>query len=342
MMRSVLCGLFLLALLTACTDQPSQETKVGALLPLTGEYASLGAEIQRGIELANDAAARPVQIIYEDVGSITPAKAITPASKLIHVDDVAVALVADSQNAVVLGPVFSENGVPLVVLWDSSNEIIGSGAHVYSTGFSSERSAEGMAEYAYNELHLRNVATVKQQDPYSVAVADAFTRRFTELGGNVVIAEETAVDEQDFRTVLSKIKASSAEGIYLPVTPQTEVSFVRQVKQMGLNTTLLAADWFFQDTIDAAGPAAEGVYLHTIYADDVENLTAAYRAKYGQDPADITVVSIGYVGMQTVHQALDAGQPIDEGLKDVTGDDRTLERKEKVYVVADGKAVLQN
>jgi branched-chain amino acid transport system substrate-binding protein len=333
--------LFSLLILTACTTQTGQ-TKVGALLPLTGDYASIGAEIQRGIELANDDTAHPVRIIYEDVGAMTPAKAVAPANKVLNTDKIIVGLVADSQNAVVLGPIFSEHNTPLVVLWDSSDTILNSGSTVFSTGFSSEKSAQAMADYAYDTLQLRSVAIVKQQDPYAITIATTFAARFAELGGNIVFNEEAGINEQNFQTMLLKIKNTNADGIYLAIVPQSEVNFVTQVRELNMDETLLAADWFFQDTIDAAGDAAEGVYVHTIYVDDEETLKQKYIAKYNAEPSDITVVGIGYTGMQKVLQALESGKPVQQALEEEIGPSRTLNRAEKIYKVVDGKIVRMN
>ncbi len=85
-----------------------------------------------------------------------------------------------------------------------------------------------------------------------------------ELGGEIVSEQAVNVGDTDMRPVLTTIAAASPEFIYYPIFT-AEAGFVTsQAKEVpGLeNVKLGAADGSFsQDFVNAAGDAAQGMYL---------------------------------------------------------------------------------
>ncbi|AKM77989.1 MAG: Amino acid/amide ABC transporter substrate-binding protein, HAAT family [Candidatus Wolfebacteria bacterium GW2011_GWB2_46_69] len=325
-------------------DKNSGQIKVGAILPLSGDLAALGEEVKRGIELAAEDAKMEganVAVIYED-DRYTPAMDVSAANKLINVDKVDAAMTMFVEEAKPMAPVFNTSKTPLVALWDS-NEFIKSNEYLFSNGFSTERAGEAMAEYAYDKLGMRTAAIIGHIDPWAEIISDAFNKKFEALGGKVVYNERFNVDVTDYKTAIAKIKQANLDGVYFPLMPMNNAKFLMQAKQLGLHKTLLTGDTLIQDVIIETGIAADGVYATNIYSTETTTLVEKYKAKYGQEPMDVTLVSFGYEGLMKIKDAAKAQGNTTEGmvkgLTSIFGEDKSADRIEKIYRVVEGKKI---
>ena len=319
-----------------------KQIKVGAILPLSGDLAALGEEVKRGIELATEdakGAVKNIAVIYEDDQYI-PKMDVSAASKLINVDKVDVAMTMFVEQAKPMASMFNNNKTPLLVLWDS-NEFIKSNKYLFGNGFSTEKAGEVMAEYAYNNLHMKTVAIIGHIDPWADIISNAFNNKFQKLGGRVVYDERFNTDVADYKTAIVKIKQVNPDGVYFPMMPMNNAKFLMQAKQLGLNKPLLTGDALIQDVITETGTASEGVHFTNIYSNDTDVLVKKYKAKYGQEPMDVTLVSFGYDGLIKIADAAKAkgetAQEIADGLQSIFGASRSADRIEKIYRVVGGK-----
>ncbi len=346
------------------TRKPAEEViKIGAILPLTGEAAIAGVSIQQGIEIAveeiNKAGGikgRQIKVVFEN-DEYDNKKTVTASQKLINVDKIDIGIVSFVHGAKAVMPIFEQNKIPLMVAWDSTNELE-EGDYIFSTGFSTELSGKKMANYAYNELNLREVAIVLHQDEWSEAIAPAFKQKFQELGGEVLLEEKVAIGESDFKTIISKIKSKNADAVYLPLVPVNTDMFLKQAKELALKSQILSGDALIPDIIMAAGDAAEGVYFTSIYVEDNEisqALTEKYREKYGEEAPALPMVAFGYDAMLAIKSAIESAEEITpEGIKDalysvdIIGAGGQIkiranglsERIEKVFKVQNGEGIL--
>jgi branched-chain amino acid transport system substrate-binding protein len=334
-------GVFLLIFfLAGCTQQTTNELRVGAILPLTGDWAFIGQEMQKGIELRADeaiAANIPLHIIYEDDQNNEPKLATTAATKLIDVDKANVLIVMAVQESRVLGPMIDANKVPLVVGWDNNEFVTGAGEYVFGTGFSTELTGDKLAEFAYNNLSTRKAAIISHEDVWGELISKRFKQRFEALGGEVVFIETIPPDNADFRSQLLKIKQTKPDVLFYPMLPSNFALLIKQTRQANLNMPIVAGDTFIVDVGQEAGEAAEGIYSATIYAE--KDLTEAYTAKYGIAPIDANIVYLGYDAMDKIVRAYQSGKSIHAGLVDILGPTRGAQRVEKMYQWRNGTLI---
>lgn len=70
-------------------DATGDALKIGAILPLTGDLAYVGQEMQRGMGLALQEADNPnIKIIYEDDLTFDIKSSVNAANKLVNLDKV--------------------------------------------------------------------------------------------------------------------------------------------------------------------------------------------------------------------------------------------------------------
>jgi len=320
--------------------QESQDKlTIGVILPFTGDFAFFGEEIRNGINLARQELDIDYKIIYEDDESLSSVAAVKAANKLANFDNIDIAVTAIVDEAKPITHIFNNKKIPLLIVWDS-NKYVYEYDYLFSTGFSTEKAGKKIANFAYYDLNLRNIAIVSHNEAWAEIIYKSFQEKFESLGGKIVLHEKHDIPDKDYKGTILKIKNSKADGVYMPLIPPTSVNFMLQAEQLDLNKQLLAGDALIQDAIGAAGSAAEDIYYTNTYVDDAEVLTEKYKEAYGSEPIDITMVSFGYNGLKTIAKAHEQNPDgLRQGLYDVIGG-KTLDKEERIYQVIDGKPVL--
>ncbi|MEK7531302.1 MAG: penicillin-binding protein activator [Patescibacteria group bacterium] len=331
-------GLFLaLAAFSLYGFHTNKNFTIGVSLPLSGEYAFIGEEMRRGVELALDDT--QVRAVFED-NQYDPKTMVSAAQKLVTIDDAVVAATFSLTEAKVSSKVFADAGVPLLVFWDSDSTLYRAGDHIFSNGFSAEGDSEKLANYAYTVVGARSTAVVGDVDETIDVFVKAFSAEFERLGGEVVLTVPVQIGETDYRTVLAKLKQANPDSIYFPILPPSNIIFVRQLQELGIRGHLFSADTFVEDVVHELGGAGDGIYFHNYLPEDNE-LVRAYIARYGSHPANLNYAKSAYDGTKVILAAHEKNQnSIKDGLLSVLGDDRSANRVQPLYQVQNGKSVL--
>lgn len=320
----------------------NQPIKIGVILPLTGDNGFVGQEMKKGIELAVEEAknqGKNFQVIYEDdQGNFGPGT-VNAANKLVNINKINAGITFGVEEAKPIAPIFNNAKIPLVVGWDSNNFIKGAGDYIFSNGFSTEGAGGKMAEFAYNNLHLRKVAIISHIDAWADIISNSFKNKFTGLGGTIVFNERISPDVTDYKTVILKIKNLKPDGVYAPMIPMNNATFIIQAKQFGLNTKLMMGDGLVQEVIDQAKSASEGIYFTSMIAGKNDPVSILYKNKYKKDPYGLALAAAGYDTFKKfIDQKITVNNIRDILLKNI-GQNRELNRQENLYQVKNGVPV---
>ncbi len=145
------------------------------------------------------------------------------------------------------------------------------------------------AEYAYNELGARSVATIHDGSPYADKLQEVMAEVFTELGGTVTYQGAVNVGDTDMRSLLTEIASGAPDILFYPIfqpegnyiTEQsTEIAGLEGIILMGADA-LYAADFPVN-----TGEAALGMYLTSplVSSDRYDELLAKWEAMHGGTP----------------------------------------------------------
>jgi branched-chain amino acid transport system substrate-binding protein len=360
MRLALLLTMLLLIGCTTPTGEVTQEgtVRIGAILALTdNDLAAFSVAMQEGIDLAVEEInaeggidGKRLEIVYED-DQLDSAKAVGAAMKLTHVDTVPIVLMSGTNTAKAAGPVFEEAKIPLLVLWDTNEDLKAMGDYTFGIGFSTEKAGYVMAEKLKSE-GAQTAAIIRHQDEWSQLISASFAKRFSELGGKIVVDESLPVGVSDFRSVL--LKARGVDAIYVPLVGQLDILF-RQTRDSGFKGMIATGDSMSQDAIDGAKGAAEGVYFTTVFTPEgsrIKALEERYVERYGKDPEMLVFTALGYDGIMVAAEALRTGgtDPVAisdalyaiKGLQGAAGTvtieaDGFAEKLEPLFVVKDGK-----
>ncbi|MBI1884486.1 MAG: ABC transporter substrate-binding protein [Chlamydiae bacterium] len=294
----------------------SDDVKIGVYASLTGNTATFGESMRKGIELAFEEInaqggllGKKVRLIVEDDQS-KPEEAKTAVVKLIKRDRVVAVLGEVASSRSLAGaPECQRSSVPMVTPASTNPKVTEIGDYIFRVCFIDPFQGEVMAKFAYQTLGLRRVAVFTDvKNDYSVGLANYFEKTFLELGGKIIGEESYSEGDIEFRAQLTTIKSQKPEAIFIPGY-YTEVGLIaRQARELGFQGPLLGGDgWDSPKTVEIGGSAVEGCFFSNHYASDdpasvVQDFIRSFKEKYGEVPDAMAV--LGYDAARVLADAI--------------------------------------
>ncbi|MCC7360554.1 MAG: branched-chain amino acid ABC transporter substrate-binding protein [Anaerolineales bacterium] len=289
----------------SCTDAlgcvdvaPGAPVHLAWAMVVAGPDSSLGIDSRRGVEIAIDdkgtILGHPIELTGEDTGC--NAEGGQAAAQKLAADKTIVAIVGTScsSEARVAAPILSDAGFTMISASNTAPDLTDPATHVAGylrTAHNDSVQGAVGAEFAYNKLGLRRVATIHDGSLYAQGLVNVFTARFTELGGEIVGAQAVQPTDTDMHTILVDFAAAQPEMIYYPIFVAAGGFVTAQARETpGLETVaLMGADGMFSpDFLGAAGPAALGMYHSSpdfsAFGSGYQDFLAKHQAKYGEVP----------------------------------------------------------
>lgn len=274
----------------------AETVKIGTFGPLTGNVASYGISTKTGVELAVDEYnakgginGKTIELISEDTRG-NQSEAANSVTKLIDQNKV-VAIVGGviSSETMTGGPIAEDSKVVMISSSSTAAGVPEIGDYIFRNCLSDDVQAIQLAEYAVNELGLKNFAIMYTNNDYGLSVKNAFEQKAREIA-NVVDVETYNDGESDFRAQLTKIKGFNPDALYVAGYYTEAAKIAQQAKDQGLNVQILGADGFFSPKlIELGGEAVENaIFTAGFFPEDpdehVQNFVKAYKEKYGAEP----------------------------------------------------------
>ncbi len=291
--------------------------KIGFNIPLTGDSPKVGEGSKYAAELVknkiNDAGGLDVNgekymldFIYEDNG-FKPDTAVTAAYKLIEQDNVLAIVGPDgSSQAIPAGGVAEESGTPLISPWSTNPNTTLDRPYVFRACFLDPFQAPVAVKFAEEQFDKEKVAVLYNlESDYSKTLAELFSGAWEDANGpdSVVAFESFGQKDQDFSVQLTKIIASGAEMLYLPVYYNFVALIVPQALELGWDQVVFGADaWGSADLVKLSNGAVKGYYFTTHYAaagakGETKEFIDSYEAAYGYTPDDVGALTYDAVNI---------------------------------------------
>ncbi len=344
----------------------SSETKIGAVISLTGAVGPYGQQVTRGLDLAleeiNAAGGvngAPLQLIYRD-DETNPAKGREVTLDLINNEGIDLIIGAISSTVTVeIAPICEKERVLLLSPTSSTPEISEAGQYIFRNYPSDILEGTAMADFA-RELGVRRAVIVAIDSEFGAGLTQVFSRRFQSKSRRVLETFRIPVDQVDnFDELISDIKQLNPEAIYLVAYLDAMGSLLKQFREAGIESLMMGSGAVTGQLAQLAGDAADNlVYAQPSFNPDSEEppvaaFVEAFRAKYSREP-DIYAAH-GYDSLKLIVQSIvNVGQTFPDevkrgllGLKDYHGaagrtqfDERgDVVRYPTIFVIQDGQAV---
>ena len=316
--------------------------KIGVFEPTTGENGGGGMQEVLGIRYANTVAPTVdingttynIELVEVDNQSDKTA-AVTAAQSLISSGVVGVLGSYGSGVSIAAGQTYAEAGVPAIGCSCTNPQVTLGNDFYFRTCFLDPFQGTVMASYAAEEMGYKTAAIISQNgDDYSTGIAAYFKQAFESLGGTIVADETYQTNESDFNAILTTVKASNAECVFIPCSIATATLILPQAQAVGLDAHILGSDtWENESIVMAAGSAAEGVVFSTFFDENDESTPMAkdfvngFKAYLNEDPQRVTlnggtdgvaaVSALGYDAYMTMYNALAALDGVEGDLTSV-------------------------
>ena len=332
--------------LAGCTVLPgsggeNEAITIGGTVPLTGQFSSLGEEVEQGYELGvaamNDQLDVDVELVLQDDES-DPEQVRQSLNQVVSENDVDMIWGSFSSLLVTAGSAFAENqGLPFLGAFFAFE-----GPHrnegyewTYSPFPKSRdvaRSTKGLLELIPEGERPSRVGIWEPNTGWGAEQAQYWEDTLSEAGYEIVLREKYQIGSSDFSSLISQSASQNVEILLSNPSPPGGITSINQMK---------SANWAPQvlKYVRGADPAAwwsalgeQGAYacmcpgwVPGMTGGGNEGFKSAYEEEYGLDEGQLIPVAVGgaynvaQVALQTV-QGSDSTEPdaLQSTLRDTT------------------------
>ncbi len=312
---ALFCAVFVTASLTGCNSKKvSDDIIVGEYGSATGSEATFGQSSLKGVQMAvseiNAAGGidgKKLKVVtYDDEGKSDVALSV--AKKLANEDHPAVVVgEVASTLSITAAPVFNQAKIPMISPSSTAPKVTQLGPYIFRVCFIDPFQGYVAAKFTTTNLKAKTAAVMTDQaSDYSRGLADVFTKDFAQLGGKIVDTETYVKSDVDFKSALTKIKATNPDVIYIPGYYTNIGPIAKQARQLGITVPLMGGDgWESPDLVNGAGGpggALEGCYYTNHSSMDspdpgIQAFVTKYKATYGDKPGALAALAYDAVGV---------------------------------------------
>jgi branched-chain amino acid transport system substrate-binding protein len=291
--------------------------KIGLILPMTGQSASTGRQIEAAVKLwvaqnGDKVAGRKVEIILKDDGAVPDAtKRI--AQELIVNDKVAViAGFGITPTALATAPLATQSKTPLVVMAAATSSITEASPYIIRTSFTLPQVTIGIADWAAKNKIKKAVTLVADYAP-GFDAEKFFDSQFRLNGGQILDKLRTPLRSPDFAPVLQKVLDAKPDALFVFLPSGQGAAFMKQFAERGLDKSgvrlIATGDVTDDDQLNDMGDVALGVVNSHHYSaahpsPTNKKFVDAFQAANKFRPNFMAVG--GYDGMRVIYKALEA------------------------------------
>jgi branched-chain amino acid transport system substrate-binding protein len=322
---TVLAAVSVLMFPAACSnsdpDEPGATLKVGLIVSLTGNYAPLGSEDKKAVELAvqqvNDAGGllgRRVELLVRDDKS-QPEQSVLSFNELKGNEVVAVIGSPFSNSALATIPQVDRAKIPYVSLTPADEQIKPIHPYVFVVPATSATYADRILQY-YQSQRISKVAVAHDnRSSYANAGVAGMQAKAGQYGITLVAGEQFQTSTTEFSAVINNLKSSGAQALTIWATGAPAVAFAKQYATAGVGLPLMFTGaqastlW-----LKPAGAAAEGVFVASSIAvagdalpagpqkTAIDEMAKPFAAQHGYPPPQFA--ADGYTGFKLLAAAV--------------------------------------
>jgi branched-chain amino acid transport system substrate-binding protein len=295
----------------------AQDTvKIGLILPMTGQQASTGKQIDAAVKLyqaqkGTTVAGKKVEVILKDDTSV-PDVTKRLAQELVVNDKVAIlAGFGLTPSALATAPIATQAKVPEIVMAAGTSSITEASPFVVRTSFTLAQSSVPMAEWAFKN-GIKKVVTMVSDFGPGIDAEKSFSEKFKADGGTIAESLRTPLRSPDFAPVLQKAADAKPDALFVFLPSGQGAQFVKQFVERGMDKSgiklIATGDVTDDDQLNGMGDVVIGVInAHNYSAAHDSPLNKAYveafkKANNGLRPNFMSVG--GYDGMHLIYEAL--------------------------------------
>ena len=297
------------------------DIRVGVAGPMTGQYATFGAQMQAGAQLAvehiNAAGGVLGQQLVLEIGddACDPRQAVNVANQMAGNGVVLMAGHFCSGSSIPASQVYAEEGIVMISPASTNPAFTEDrpGPGIYRMCGRDDQQGGVAGEFLFTKHPDKKVAFIHDKTAYGQGLADATKAAYEAAGGTSAMYEAYTAGEKDYTALVSKMKAEGIGILYVGGYHTEAGLILRQMREQGMDTILVSGDALVTDEYWAiTGDLGAGT-LMTFSPDPRKNPDAAplveeFRAK-GIEPEGYVLYT--YASVQAWKDAVEAAGTVD-------------------------------
>jgi branched-chain amino acid transport system substrate-binding protein len=293
-----------------------QPFKIGLILPMTGQQATTGRQIEAAAKLwmaqnGDTVAGRKVQLILKDDTSL-PDQTRRLAQELIVNDKVDVlAGFGITPSAMATAPIATQSKTPMVVMAAATSAITEASPYIVRTSFTLPQASVALADWAPKNGLKRIVTLVTDYGP-GIDAEKFFKDRLLFNGGTVPETLRVPLRNPDFAPFLQKVRDIKPDALFVFVPSGAGAAVMKQFLERGMDKAGIrligTGDVTDDDQLNDMGDGALGVVTSHHYsaahpsAANKKFVEAFQKANKNMRPNFMAIG--GYDGMRVIYEAL--------------------------------------
>jgi branched-chain amino acid transport system substrate-binding protein len=269
--------------------------KIGVVGPFSGRGAENGERVASAVKMAVEelnaaggiGGVKVDVVIGDDEG--VPEKSTLVAQRMA--DDPAVLGVIGPMNSgavLAAGSIYERDGLPFITPTATNARVTEQGWKMaHRLAGRDDREGPASAIFIAEDIKPKKVLLISDKTAFQAGIVQEVQRTLKQRGVGDTTLEEVSDQDRDLSPLITRIKASGADFIYIGMTAPQAALFMRQAAQGGLkvrglgNGSLREREAF----VKAAGGDAEGVFVSYNAQDprmvpEAKDFIAKFEAKY--------------------------------------------------------------
>ena len=313
-MKNILLASAALAL--TMTGSAWAEIKIATAGPMTGQYASFGAQMKAGAEQAvediNAAGGVNGEQLTLEIGddACDPKQAVAVANQFAGEGVAFVAGHFCSGSSIPASAVYNDEGIIQISPASTNPKFTDErpGPGIFRVCGRDDQQGETAGAYLAKNFADKKVAIVNDKTAYGKGLADETQKAMEAAGKKADLVESYTAGEKDYTALVSKLKQAGIDVLYVGGYHTEAGLMKRQMVEQGMNTILMSGDALVTDEYWAiTGPAGEGTLMtfspDPRKAEGAKDLVEKFRAK-GIEPEGYVLYT--YAAIQAWKQAVES------------------------------------
>ncbi|MBS3061606.1 MAG: ABC transporter substrate-binding protein [Candidatus Diapherotrites archaeon] len=271
-------------------NEPDSQEKlnIAVLIPQTGPAASLGQDFFRGMELAQKDLNNSDLALHIEDTKTDPKEAVTALNNLIDSNQAGVILTIQALHVSPILPIAEQHSIPVFAALTSldPSEYTRKSEYAFLMYPLPSDQISKIVNFL-DKKQYQKVALLIIQDEFGQAMQKKFKDEFR---GEILIQENYQLSQTDFRTTLSKIKATNPDAIFFLGYPPHALNFLKQRSELGMenipvvSTEDIQSNFVQENAKGLLGEVYSLVPSALVESGKAEQFRAAFKSQYGSEP----------------------------------------------------------
>lgn len=276
------------------------QIKIAALVPMTGDLSTYGADTVRGVELAIDEInqsggvldGRDIVLELVDTKS-DPATAVSAVRQVIEGNRIAgmIGAMSSSVTMQVAQDVAHQQQLPLISNASTAVAISSADDDDFLFRTTAHEAAQGvLLARTVLQQGLQKVSILYVENDYGRELRKLFTERFEKAGGEVVTAVGFAAGRPSYQQHLARASAANVDALFLIADPEDGLDILRQSVEQNRFNRFIFSDRMRTEDLAQTIPqvwldGAIGSVPQSRDSVSKQHFNSAYEAAYGAKPS---------------------------------------------------------